>query len=360
MKSLLRLTLAVLLVTPTFGQPDFIRGDCNNDGSNNIADAVNLLSFLFPMGPPPTLPCEDACDGNDDGSLNIADAVAILNSLFGTPATPLPAPYPGCGQDLAPDSLVCTPPVTACPSIPPTVFRISTLALRDPHVSVSLIFCLDVTDGPLSINEAIDDSLNASTTTPGILDLSNLLIFRPLDQSTAMGTVEFAVADCTAPVATTSCNLQPLSVPIPLTYMTSASGAPCLAPNPTHLSGYSPGVTNSTTPCFSTVSTSLSVSLGGIPVMLEDAQVAGTFVGNPATQITNGLMLGFISEANAQAITIPATIAVVGGQTLASVLIGGAGNCSSGDDRDVGPDGVTMGWWIHLNYTAVPVTYTGP
>lgn len=84
------------------------RGDCNHDGSINIADAVSLLGFLFPTGGPPApLSCEDACDGNDDGSLNIADAVAVLTALFGNPTAPLPAPYPGCGDDPSPDSLNC-------------------------------------------------------------------------------------------------------------------------------------------------------------------------------------------------------------------------------------------------------------
>lgn len=84
----------------------FSRGDCNGDGSTNIADAVFLLGNLFPQGAPNVLACVDACDGNDDESINIADAVRILNALFG-PADPLPAPYPGCGSDAAGTALDC-------------------------------------------------------------------------------------------------------------------------------------------------------------------------------------------------------------------------------------------------------------
>lgn len=76
----------------------FRRGDCNGDGLANIADAVTLLSVLFPMGTPPTLPCQDACDANDDEMLNIADVVAALAALFGSPPLPLPPPI-GCGND---------------------------------------------------------------------------------------------------------------------------------------------------------------------------------------------------------------------------------------------------------------------
>jgi hypothetical protein len=77
---------------------EFVRGDCNTDGSNNIADAVTVLNVLFPSPTPPTMGCVDACDGNDDGAIDIADAIALLSSLFGLPAIPLPAPT-SCGPD---------------------------------------------------------------------------------------------------------------------------------------------------------------------------------------------------------------------------------------------------------------------
>lgn len=96
------------------GTGAFTRGDCNDDGSRDIADAIAVLGYLFPgAGGPVVLPCEDACDGNDDGSLNVADAIAVLNSLFGSPAVPLPPPS-ACGPDPTADSLIC-PAVTSCP-----------------------------------------------------------------------------------------------------------------------------------------------------------------------------------------------------------------------------------------------------
>lgn len=89
--------------------PQFKRGDCNNDNSFNIADAITILAFLFPQGTPPTLACRDACDANDDGNLNIADAVTKLGNLFPSgPPTPLPAPFNMCGEDPTMDMLDCT------------------------------------------------------------------------------------------------------------------------------------------------------------------------------------------------------------------------------------------------------------
>lgn len=79
----------------------FKRGDANVDGGLNIADAVYILSNLFPpAGGPPGLSCQDSADANDDGGLNIADAIALLGNLFptGGPA-PLPAPFGACGPD---------------------------------------------------------------------------------------------------------------------------------------------------------------------------------------------------------------------------------------------------------------------
>ena len=99
---------AFLRKTLVIADPIFSRGDCNGDGGFNIADAIFLLGFLFPVGPPTTLSCDDACDANDDGGLNIADAIRALEALFpgGTPM-PLVAPFPGCGFDPTGDSLDC-------------------------------------------------------------------------------------------------------------------------------------------------------------------------------------------------------------------------------------------------------------
>ncbi len=82
---------------PTTG-PQFIRGDCNNDGGFDISDAVSLLSSLFVPGSPSPV-CADAADSNDDGGVDISDAVYKLSALF-VPGSPSPAaPNPNCGED---------------------------------------------------------------------------------------------------------------------------------------------------------------------------------------------------------------------------------------------------------------------
>lgn len=101
-----------VIVTP---DPHLRRGDCNNDGSRNLVDAIFLLGFLFPApgSQPSMLVCLDACDANDDGSLNLVDAINLLNALFGQPPIPLPEPQQ-CGPDTTLSNLTCLAH-TACP-----------------------------------------------------------------------------------------------------------------------------------------------------------------------------------------------------------------------------------------------------
>ncbi len=86
----------------------FVRNDVNQDGTENIADPVQLLDFLFGGG---TITCLDAADVNDDGNNNIADVVYSLNVIFGisvggsVPVTPAPAG--ACGGDPTNDGLNC-------------------------------------------------------------------------------------------------------------------------------------------------------------------------------------------------------------------------------------------------------------
>jgi hypothetical protein len=86
----------------------FIRNDMNQDGSENIADPVQGLNYLFGGG---TMACEDAADVNDDGSINIADIIYSLSVLFGIPiggsVPTVPAPAGACGPDPTADAVGC-------------------------------------------------------------------------------------------------------------------------------------------------------------------------------------------------------------------------------------------------------------
>ncbi len=83
--------------------PLFVRGDANRSGSVNLADAINILTYLFSGG---SAECLSALDTNDNGSLSIGDAVFLLSYMF-QGAVSLGAPFPACGIDPTPDLLGC-------------------------------------------------------------------------------------------------------------------------------------------------------------------------------------------------------------------------------------------------------------
>ena len=97
---------AVLSFEVSSPEPQFRRGDCNQDAQFNVADPVSTLSTLFAGGDP--FACDDACDVNDDGNLDISDPISSLAALFqgGSPPAP-PGPGPDCGSDPTADTLEC-------------------------------------------------------------------------------------------------------------------------------------------------------------------------------------------------------------------------------------------------------------
>lgn len=87
--------------------PDFIRGDCNQDGSLDISDPVQTLVDLFLPKDGKRLICEDACDTNDDGIVEIVDPVITLGYLFlGQGGIPAPGAM-DCGEDPTNDEIGC-------------------------------------------------------------------------------------------------------------------------------------------------------------------------------------------------------------------------------------------------------------
>jgi cysteine-rich repeat protein len=276
---------------------------------------------------------------------------------------------PVCGNGLIESGEQCDDGNTnnndACTNacrLAPTAYRFSDMDLRDPHIFVNFIGCRDVTDTQLvgfAVNNEIQKSIQNDNTMPadGLLDLSPTVVFRPLTQANGATTaLDFYFASCTAPMASTSC--QPGATPPAAVTATIASTGTCMSALAGTTHPYSPAITNATGPCFSTSSTSVALTLAGIPITLHDARVAATFSGSPATNIVNGLLIGFISEADANATILPSSLPLVGGQPLSSLLAGGANACPSYSDKDM--DNGVMGWWFYLNFTAPKATWVDP
>lgn len=101
---------------------DFIRGDVNQDGKHDLADAIQALSFLFTNL---SITCQATVDINDDGQLNLSDPISLLTFLFDDEATPPPPPFPDCGSDPTADAITC---VSYNEDIcPPHVLRIDSI-----------------------------------------------------------------------------------------------------------------------------------------------------------------------------------------------------------------------------------------
>ena len=260
----------------------------------------------------------------------------------------------------------------AC-TLPPTAFRMSDLDLRDPHVFVTpIIGCADVTDTPVAgfaVNPQIMDNIQMDADGDGLLDLSPTIVFRPLNQSGAGQLMELHFARCNTPFANPSCR-QGVQLPV-VAQSTNMSAGMCLSPlaSTVHVPlapnspVYSPAITSTGASCFVTTPVTVTITLSGIPVTLREARIAATYSGNPAQTILNGLLMGFISEADADTTLLPANLPLIGGKPLSIVLPGGDPpgpdrNCAPFSDKDQNAAGV-VGWWFYLNFAAPRVTWTG-
>ena len=80
-------------LSPT-GSVEFVRGDCTDDGTVNIADSVCILDWLFSgVG---GVSCSAALDVGGDGNIDLSDAISLFAFLFGGGAMPV-EPFPDCG-----------------------------------------------------------------------------------------------------------------------------------------------------------------------------------------------------------------------------------------------------------------------
>jgi hypothetical protein len=228
----------------------------------------------------------------------------------------------------------------------PTAFRISTLSLRDPH-TFAFGGSVDVTG---TVNGLIVDAVTMDGDDPpdGLLDLSILVVFQPLDQDGVSSPIEVVFADCTAPADSTSCVPEADTEPVAAT-ATNDGADPCLEPSADTTSGYDPAIELPAAPCFASDAVAFEVELGGIVLPFEDASIAGTYDGAPAERIATGLIRGFVSEETADMALIPEDVAIVGGDPVSSLLLEA--------DMDTGP-GDVVGWYFYLNYEAVAVPYT--
>jgi hypothetical protein len=105
----------------------------------------------------------------------------------------------------------------------------------------------------------------------------------------------------------------------------------------------------------------LTLAIAGISFTFQNARLAAQYIGNPATGAKDGLLRGFMSEQAVNSIILPASLPAPFGSQPLTILLGVANGCTTTpDDRDIGPDGTTRGWWFYFNFTGDKVAWTGP
>lgn len=288
-------------------------------------------------------------------------------------------------------SATCTTEAT------PTAFRFTDLDLRDPHIYGRIVFCVDATNtafGMDGVNPLLQNNIQRDGDMDGDLDLSMAHVFEPLVQTAGSSTPSYlAFPDCTAPMSSTMCTLAAGATRLSGSAMNSGMGAVCLPTIAgTTRGAYTPAIVQPTAPaggtCYVAMAGTITFDLGGIPITLQDVHIGGEWFGSPATEIRDGLLRGFLSEADANRTIIPDGTTgqtAIDCQPIASLLPGGdppmrtaadppppmgcadgAGaetpmnppaNCAGHSDLDTGPGGA-RGWYFYLNFTAARVPYT--
>lgn len=217
-------------------------------------------------------------------------------------------------------------------------FRFNSIELKDPTSGLAGAQCNDnnLVNGLLATPLANDGDGD------GFLDMGFALNFPMLDQSDgASGAIEFANAQCTAPDGA-SCGLLPDTQLYPSTYSAMAMGT-CLEPDPAVVDASLGEPAESTTgPCFVTEAITATVVTSTVSIPLTEARIAARFVGDPAGNLVEGTIQGFLSDADAEATTVD----VMGLSLPLDSLL-----CAEHNDGG--------GWWMHMSFTALTTDWTG-
>ncbi len=283
-------------------------------------------------------------------------------------------------------------------------FRVSSLKIVDPQIFVDVFGtggCNNITNPPgllnISVNGLVQDFIDecepvtAGVAEPCSQDFNLLAIFDPLDQQAAAGAPLTPCTDGGPPCSlsigldsecirngdSVSCSGD-LENAVSTTYSTGGAGTVCLdayagTSGPNNTGNYNPGIVPTDGPCAVSNTVDLTLELGTdlvITIPLQDLQLAGQFVEDPATGLTKGLARGFLSETAADNITIDVTDPIQLSIILSEVLPGGTNSCAprgrldnTQDDRDRNPPNDPngeRGWWFYLSLEAEAVDVPEP
>ncbi|MBO6936269.1 MAG: hypothetical protein JJ863_14940 [Deltaproteobacteria bacterium] len=291
----------------------------------------------------------------------------------------------GCSNPPVVDGTSCmagtgTCQAGTCLTTNPTTFRFNSMVLQDPHVIVDNGFpniCADVTNDPYNsflvdippLNGTLAEDVTMDSDGDGFFDLGIVVHFPDLDRSpgaTGMGRV--VESECSTPDPSDCTPVTGTATDVTAGYTVRRSGSCTPGPVTTHMDSrtWPDGeVSAPNTPtagsagCFITdpvaVTLAFEVSGATVAIPLENAQLAAQFDAAETT-LSNGVLVGFLSEAVADAITISVSIVTL---SLGEDLLPEPDHCTanSPDARDM--DGGTRGWWFTLNLGGTVANGTG-
>jgi len=245
-------------------------------------------------------------------------------------------------------------------------FRATSISIMDPHIywDLGTGACADLTS--VVNTSTIPDAMRQDTDGDGRADLVWINMFKPLDQAAPTTDYELLFGSC-APgdPATATCEADPLTNRLVSTATNQTTGTCLDVLANTTTGGYDPPEVPAG-PCFVSEAFNTDIALGDLVVPMQDAYVAASYMGDPADGLMHGLVRGFVSETAAMGAILPDTVPLLRGLSLYEILAGGItpGSCTLGggpatigDDRDIGPDGVTPGWYFYVNFTAQQVPF---
>lgn len=248
------------------------------------------------------------------------------------PGTTTEDPTTGVDTTAAEESTTGDPPPSGA-----IAFRFNSIALTDPTAGFP-----SSCNNADQVNGLLQAGLSSDEDGDGFLDMGFVLNFHMLDQADgASGDIDFANAECTAPDGL-NCGLLGGSDLYETTYSVITDGI-CLAPDPALTDPTLAEPAGTTTgPCFVTEPIDAVIVTSALSLPLSDARIAAQFVGQPAGNLVEGTIQGFLSEADAAA----ATVEFVGIPFTLSQLL-----CNNHNDGG--------GWWMHMNFTAVTTEWDG-
>ena len=218
---------------------------------------------------------------------------------------------------------------TATPTF--TNLRLSTLQLVDPH----LVLILDATN---TVNNSVADSIEAR-------DLN--VIIRISNMGGTSSVEVHSGANCQAG---TPLNCSPGSeAPRTANVEERGQGQTCFEPVAGSTTDAYTDPNSPVGPCFRFQQTPFVLTVGGIPLTLDEGTIAASYSGSSSmpTGLTSGVIAGFVSQATAQQVMFPSPLGG-GNITLSSVLPQGDADTLNG----------TEGWWVYFNFTAEPVNWS--